>query len=348
MGTLLQQSSATNGTRCNVHRYEAAYWQGDTATSWLPLNIAPLNDVWSLMASTSLHTCEMSTLSNVNVSTMYEPTADARVVRQKKDLGASYPLRLRPLGTVCPSVDQMQQALNLNNSLPRPNGLTRLMLDTHTVIIGDSLSLGIGVQVNDSWPILLQRSLEAMTGLTAAYKPCMASKSGFSMLKFYKRAAKRLTKYYKLVPDPVLLAKQCFNLRPGVLVFALGTNDFVENTAIDAYVAMLNWTVEWAMHKAHGSIKALIVLTPVMPSRGKWYLPNTTHTWPADILPVLRASVKHMATRHKFEYAAIADVDTATRWCAEHNYADGTHPNQIGYFLMMMELVHAITTYRKD
>ena len=161
--------------------------------------------------------------------------------------------------------------------------------------VGDSLTFGLGVPTEQTWPALLEAKLRkdgfpearvinaGSSGATTSF--------GVSTLKFHLKRGK-----------------------PDLVIYALGANDGLRGIDPKATAANINSAME--MIKAEG-IKVLLL--------GMKAPPNYGEKFPKDF----ESSFSQAVTKFKVSFVPFFLEGVAGR--TEWNQADGIHPNAQGY-----------------
>lgn len=161
--------------------------------------------------------------------------------------------------------------------------------------VGDSLTFGLGVPADKTWPALLEAKLKAdgypgvkvinagSSGATTAF--------GVSTLKFHLKRGK-----------------------PDLIIYALGANDGLRG--IDPATTQKNLSTAMELIQAQG-VKVLLL--------GMKAPPNYGEKFPKDF------ESSFLKVKDKFKPAFVPFFLEGVAGKAELNQADGIHPNEKGY-----------------
>eukprot|EP01061_Rhynchopus_euleeides_P029889 TRINITY_DN4950_c0_g1_i1.p1 TRINITY_DN4950_c0_g1~~TRINITY_DN4950_c0_g1_i1.p1 ORF type:complete len:419 (+),score=24.26 TRINITY_DN4950_c0_g1_i1:221-1477(+) len=316
---------------CHVNTLEQGYWRSraESPTKFLALPLGPL---WChhKMAVSSLAGC----VHHV------QPCSEVQLNATGPSASTSTDLTVRPLGSVCPSVEQ----LNASFVLPSADRLNRSILvdffNTTGIYFGDSIMLGSGSYGATSFRNILagwgEDLVAGMPGVSV--KPqCMAAASGLAVVAV-AHPNRRLKRKLKI----------CLRAASSAVVM-LGTNDFLFNQNASTYTNALKKT--FTLFLEHGVGRLTLVVPPIPVGGRRWEPTGGDYAWPSHITDVVQraaAAGRRLRLTDKqgsvkmFSRLMVVDANNALRWCAEHNYADGTHPNLRGHFLIALEFLRTM------
>ena len=169
------------------------------------------------------------------------------------------------------------------------------------VVLGDSLSAGYGVKVNESWPSLLQSSIN---GETLDLSVINAGISGDTTSGGLYRLPKLLETY-----------------NPKLVILELGGNDGLRGMSIKKVIKKNLTTMIKMIHKS-GAITVLVGVQ-LPPNYGKFYT-NSFETMFIDLaneynLTLIKGSLSEMVSANLMQ-------------------SDGIHPNKAGHILIEDEI----------
>ncbi|MCF6249221.1 MAG: arylesterase [Desulfobacula sp.] len=166
--------------------------------------------------------------------------------------------------------------------------------DVKILILGDSLSAGLGVESEQAFPSLVQEMFNQKglghVKITNGSISGSTSAGAFSRLKWFLKA------------------------RPDILVLALGANDGLRGLSVDLMTRNLDKTIVLAKEKG---LRVILAGMKLPPNYGPEYA------------TAFEAAFGVLAQKHALPFIPFLLKDVAGH--ASLNQADGIHPNALGH-----------------